>query len=55
MSQITQKKTCETCELHKSANPQIRVKRDILRIFSVSFYAEAGTTRTIYSHDIITL
>lgn len=53
MSQITQTKTCE---IRKSANPQICVKRDILRIFSVSFYAEGGgMTRTIYNYDIITL
>lgn len=68
MSQITQAKTCA---LRKSANPQIRnsatlqlrnsatlqlcVKRDILCIFSVSFYAEVGMTRTIYNHAIITL
>lgn len=42
-------------QLRKPANPKIRVKRDILRIFSVSFYAEVGMTRAIYSHDIITL
>ena len=60
MSQITQAKTCE---LRKSANPQLCnsatlqlcVKRDILCIFSVSFYAEVGMTRTIYNHAIITL
>ena len=58
MSQITQAKTCA---LRKSANPQLCnsatlqlcVKRDILCIFSVSFYAEVGMTRTIYNHAIV--
>lgn len=52
MSQITQAKTCELCN---SATLQLCVKRDILCIFSVSFYAEVGMTRTIYNHAIITL